>query len=208
MKILIADDHEIVRKGLSQILQDGFPEVIITEAADTQELIRNSISKSFDFIISDLSMPGGGGLTAIQKIRDYNSTIPIMIITNYPEEQYMIKVMQLGASGFLNKEAASEELIKAIKKLMTGKRYVQESLANEITDKSMKMAGLLPHELLGEEEHDVMIRLSQGFPVAEVARQLNLNQQLISDYRISIFKKLRIKSNAELMRYVIQNNLI
>lgn len=208
MKVLIADDHEIVRKGLAQILQEGFPEISITEVADTHDLIHMSGMETFDFIISDLAMPGGGGLQAIRKIRESNKVTPIMIITNYPEEQYMIKVIQLGASGFLNKEAASDELILAIKKILTGRRYVQKSLANQISVKSMKMAGLLPHELLEEEEHDVMIRLAQGFPDSEVARQMNLNQQVVTQYRSGIFKKLRIKSISELMRYIIQNSLI
>jgi len=123
IKILIADDHEIVRCGIKQILQDEFPEETIEEAMDTDTLINKAISSHWDIIVSDLKMPGGGGLAAIRKIHDHQPLIPVLILSFYPEEQYVLSLLKAGAAGFLNKDAASEKLINAVKIILSGHNY-------------------------------------------------------------------------------------
>jgi two-component system, NarL family, invasion response regulator UvrY len=208
LRILIADDHEIVRRGIKQILQEGlsFPE--IGEAADTPTLIRKATSESWDIVISDLSMPGGGGIEAITAIRLEKPQQRILIVSIYPEEQYAVRVFRLGASGYLNKDAATEELLKAVQVILSGRRYIHPFIAEKITLALRNQAGLLPHELLSEREFDVMIKLVSGVTISEIAEQLSLSPNTVSTYRSRILQKMDMKSNADIITYAIKNHLV
>lgn len=208
LRILIADDHEIVRRGIKQILQEGlsFPE--IGEAADTSTLIQKATNEPWDIVISDLSMPGGGGIEAIAAIRLEKPQQRILIVSIYPEEQYAVRVIRLGASGYLNKDAATEELLKAVQVILSGRRYIHPFIAEKITLALRNQAGLLPHELLSEREFDVMIKLVSGDTISEIAEQLSLSPNTVSTYRSRILQKMDMKSNAEIITYAIKNHLV
>ena len=208
LKILIADDHEIMRRGIKQILVEGFSFVEIAEVSDTSSLIEKALSEHWDIIISDISMPGGGGLSAIPVIREKKPQQRILIISIYPQEQYAIRSISTGAAGFLNKEAATDELLTAIETILSGRKYVHPVLAEKMTGAQQRQAGLLPHELLSERELEVMIKLASGFPVIEIARQLSLSENTIRTYRLRVMDKMDMKSTADLMRYVIENKLV
>lgn len=208
LKILIADDHEIVRRGIKQILLEEYSLIEIGEASDTSSLVEKATDEDWDIIISDLSMPGGGGLDAIKKIREKKSSVPILIISIQPDEQYAARAIHMGASGYLNKNTAPEELIKAVNTILSGRRYIHPLLAEKMTNGQRKKAGLLPHELLSEQELEVMKRMAASFPDSEIARQFYLSPETVSDNRQRIMEKMDMKLNAELMRYVIENDLL
>lgn len=204
-KVLIADDHEIVRRGIIQILKEDFPFAEICEASDTDCLLEKALGEDFDIIISDLSMPGGGGLEAVQKIIAKKPEQRILIVSIYPDEQYAIRAIRLGASGFLNKDTAADELIKAINTINSGRRYINPELAEKMTKSNLKKSGLSPHELLSEREFQVMLKLADGDSISDIATQLNISANTVSTYRIRIMDKMEMKNNADLIRYVVEN---
>lgn len=208
LRILIADDHEIVRRGIRQILAEGLPFPEIEEAADTQSLIEKAVSGEWDIIISDLSMPGGGGLEAIKVIKKEKPKQPILIVSIYPEEQYAVRVLSNGASGYLNKDAATDELMKAVKALIGGRRYIQPAIAEKLTGVLQRQAGLLPHEMLSERELEVMMRLVEGRSITEIAGELAVSPNTVSTYRSRILQKMDLKTNADIILYAVKNGLV
>lgn len=208
MRILIADDHEIVRKGIRQILSEGLPFPVIAEAPDTPTLIEMALSDNWDIIISDLSMPGGGGLEAIKVIKKNKPGQPILILSIFPEEQYAVRALSIGASGYLNKEAATEELLKAVKALIGGRRYIQPSIAEKLTAVLQRQAGLLPHELLSERELAVMMKLVSGMSITEIATEWAVSPNTVSTYRSRILQKMDLKTNADMIFYAVKNALV
>jgi two-component system, NarL family, invasion response regulator UvrY len=153
-------------------------------------------------------MPGGGGIEAIAAIRLEKPQQRILIVSIYPEEQYAVRVIRLGASGYLNKDAATEELLKAVQVILSGRRYIHPFIAEKITLALRNQAGLLPHELLSEREFDVMIKLVSGATISEIAEQLSLSPNTVSTYRSRILQKMDMKSNAEIITYAIKNHLV
>ena len=208
LRILVADDHEVVRRGIKEILLEGFDLLELGEATDTTSLVVKALEENWDIIISDLSMPGGGGIDAVGRIRAKKPAQRILIITIYPEEQYAIRVMRAGASGFLNKDIAPDELIKAVQCILEGKKYIQPSLAEKMTSMLGKETLALPHTALSEREREVMIKLASGLSISEIARQLSLTPNTVSTYRTRILNKMDLNSNAGLVQYAIENGLI
>lgn len=207
LRVLIADDHEVVRRGIRQILLEGLPFPEIGEAPDTAILISKALAEEWDIIISDLSMPGGGGLEAIREIKKSKPRQPILIVSIFPEEQYAVKVLSMGASGFLNKDAATEELLNAVKMIIAGRRFIQPVIAEKLTESLRRQAGLQAHELLSEREHEVMMKLVRGLTVSEIAAQLAVSPNTVSTYRSRILLKMNLKTNADLITYAVQNGL-
>jgi DNA-binding NarL/FixJ family response regulator len=208
LKILIADDHEIVRLGLKQILLEEFPHAKIDEAGDTDTFIRKAVGGKWDIVISDLSMPGGGGLEALRKIRKQIPELPVLIISIYPEDQYALRVIKAGASGYLNKNVASEELVKAVKRILSGKKYVTNGVANQLADTANESSDALPHELLSERELAVFKLLAKGKPLSEIASRLSVGATTVSTFRWRILDKMKMKSNADIIHYAIEHKLI
>jgi len=208
LRILIADDHEIVRRGIRQILQEGLSFLEVGEAFDADSLINKATAEHWDIIISDISMPGGGVMNALPRIRASKPNQPVLIITIYPEEQYAVKLFRMGAAGYLNKDAATEELLKAVKVILSGRRYIHPSVAEKITIALRHEAGLMPHELLSEREFEVMSRLVSGSSVTQIAGELTLSPNTVSTYRSRILMKMDMKTNADLIRYALSNNLV
>ena len=208
MNILLADDHSIVRRGLKEILLEEFPDANFQEASDGQELIRKMRGDKFDVIISNVSMPGKNGLEALKIIKSEAPAIPVLVLSIHPEELYAIRVLKAGASGYLTKESAPEELVKAVRMVMMGRKYITPSLAEKMASNLDNDFSKLPHELLSDRELDVLKSIASGKTVSEIAIELSLSVNTISTYRSRVLEKMNLKSNSELTFYAISNNLL
>lgn len=183
MKILIADDHAIVRRGLKEILLEDFPLAEIEEVADADGLLKSINKNNFDVVITDLSMPGRSGLEALQQIRQYNTKLPVLVLSIYPEDQYAVRVLKAGASGYLNKDLAPEELVNAVRRVISGRKYITPSIAEKLADTFDLHSNKKLHEQLSDREFEVMKLLASGKPVSEIGNELNLGVTTISTYR-------------------------
>ena len=208
MRILIADDHSIVRKGLKQILVEEFPFATIEETGDAEGLVKKALSQDWDIVITDLSMPGRSGLDAINQIKQQHPKLPILILSMYPEEQYAMRVLKSGASGYLSKDMAQEELVNAVKKVLSGKKYITPTLVEKLALQLGQENVGAPHEQLSDREFDVLKLLAAGKSVSEIAALMSLGSTTISTYRARIMDKMSLKSNADLTRYALENKLI
>ncbi len=208
MRILIADDHSIVRKGLKQILVEEFPFATIEETGDAEGLVKKALSQDWDIVITDLSMPGRSGLDAINQIKQQHPKLPILILSMYPEEQYAMRVLKSGASGYLSKDMAQEELVNAVRKVLSGKKYITPTLVEKLALQLGQENVGAPHEQLSDREFDVLKLLAAGKSVSEIAALMSLGSTTISTYRARIMDKMSLKSNADLTRYALENKLI
>lgn len=207
LKICIADDHAIVRKGLKQILSETPDLVVSGEAATGQELLRKVAKGDFDVVLLDISMPGRNGLEILKELRAERPRLPVLILSVYPEEQYAVRALKTGAAGYLTKESAPEELIAAIRRISLGKKYVTSSLAEKLAAYLETDLEKAPHESMSNREFSIMVRIGAGKSVTEIANELTLSVKTISSYRSRILKKLGLKNNAEIMKYAIRNGL-
>lgn len=208
LRILIADDHSVVRKGLRQILLDQFPTAYIQEVTDAEELIKQVMAATWDVVISDLSMPGRSGLDALQQIKLSHPLLPVLILSIHPEEQYALRALKSGAAGYLSKDTAPDELVKAVQKILLGKKYISQSIAEKLANTFSSDTTANPHENLSDREFDVMKLLANGKSVSEIADMLSLSVTTVSTYRARIMTKMDMKSNSELTRYAIEHTLI
>lgn len=208
MNILIADDHAIVREGVKQIVR-GLPEVkLIEEVSDGIEAFSKICSTPYDVVILDISMPGMTGLDILQRMKDRNITARVLIFSFYPQEQYAIRAFKLGASGYLSKDSAFEELAAAIRKIAAGGRYVSAALAERLIFHDLEHDEKLPHEALSEREFQIMMMLARGKSVTEISHSLYLSDKTVSTYRTRLLEKMNLKTNADLTMYTIKNKLI
>lgn len=208
LRILIADDHAVVRKGLRQILTEEFLAAHIVEVADADDLFNRVLKEEWDIVITDISMPGRSGLEVLQQIRQHYPKLPILVLSVHPEDQYAIRVMRAGASGYLNKESASEELVKAVHRVLLGKKYITPELAEKLAETLDQDAERPPHEQLSDREFEVMRQLAAGGSISEIAEGLSLSPTTVSTYRSRILTKMNVKTNADLTRYVLENKLM
>lgn len=208
MKVLIADDHAIVRKGLKQIIHEEYPQALIEEASNAEELIHKTMLDSWDVIITDLSMPGRSGLDALRQIRESFPKLPVLVLSMHPEDQYAIRVLKAGASGYINKDSAQEELIVAMNKVLNGKKYISSRVAEQMAEAIDDNSNKALHETLSDREFDVLKMLASGKAVSEIADMLSLSSTTISTYRARILEKMKMKSNADITRYALENQLI
>ncbi len=208
IRILIADDHSVVRKGLRQILLEGFPNAIIEEVPDAEEMIRKIMQNEWSVVISDLSMPGRSGLEALQQIKQINSKLPVLILSIHPEEQYALRVLKAGASGYLSKDMAPDELVNAVHRVMLGKKYITASIAEKLASQLDHDSIKSLHETLSDREFSVLKMLATGKSVSEIAESLFLSVTTVSTYRSRILAKMNLKSNADLTLYSIEHKLI
>ena len=208
LKILIADDHTVVRKGLRQILLDEFPGAKIEEATDAEGLIKKIMQGKWDIVVSDLSMPGRSGLDALQQIKISNPGLPVLILSIHPEEQYALRALKAGAAGYLSKDTAPDELVKAVQKVLLGKKYISHSIAEKLANTLSVKTDKFLHENLSNREFDVMKLLANGKSVSEIAEILLLSVTTVSTYRARVMIKMNLKSNSDLTKYAIENKLI
>jgi DNA-binding NarL/FixJ family response regulator len=207
-RFLIADDHSVVRKGLKQILVEAFPFAIIEEVTNAEDLLKKVIMEQWDTVISDISMPGRSGLEILREVRLDQPKLPFLILSVHPEDQYAIRVLKAGASGYLNKESAPEELVKAINQLLLGKRYITPSIAEKLATTLDRDVVKSPHEYLSDREFEVCKLLAAGKSVSEIAEKIFLSVTTVSTYRARIMTKMNLKTNADLTLYAIENKLL
>ncbi len=207
-KVLIADDHPIVRTGLKQIIADEPDIQIIGEASNGSEVLEFLMKNPCDLVLLDLAMPKRTGLDVINEIRQIQPHIAILVLSIYPEEQYAVRALRAGASGYLTKASAPNELIKAMRKVLSGGKYISISLAEILASEIDQHTPQQPHERLSDREYQVMLMLAAGKTVTEVAQDLNLSVKTISTYRARILEKMNMKNNAQLTFYAVENHLI
>jgi DNA-binding NarL/FixJ family response regulator len=207
MKFLIADDHAIVRKGLIQLLREEFTKAEVKEVVSGNDVLQEVGKQAWDAILLDISMPGPSGIEILKQIRANGIKTPILIISMYPEEQYAIRALKAGASGFLNKESANEELLAAVHRVLAGRRYISAIVADKLADTLGESGEIQAYELLSDREMQVLHEIASGKTVSEIAKDLALSVNTISTYRTRILEKLSMHNNAELTRYAIDHRL-
>jgi DNA-binding NarL/FixJ family response regulator len=207
MKVLIADDHPVVRRGLIQLLADEYPALAVGEAQHAGEVFELTREQDWDIIILDISMPGRSGLEVLKELRQQRPKVPVLILTSYPEEQYAIRVLKAGAAGYMTKDSAPEHLIEAIRKATGGGRYVGPRLAELLAASLGADRERPPHETLSDREYRVLCLLGSGKTVGEIAAELSLSVKTVSTYRVRLLEKMCMKTNAELIHYAVKNGL-
>ena len=208
IKVLIADDHAVVRRGLKQILADTPDIVAGGEAAAAQDVMRLVRDERWNVVVLDISIPSATGLELLADIRREKPDLPVLVLTAYPEDQYAVRAIRAGAAGFLTKESAPEKLIEAIRKVAGGGRWVSAELAETLASLLAGEAKGAPHERLSDREFEVMKMLASGKTVSQIADELALSVKTVSTHRTRILKKMNMKTNAELMRYAVQAGLV
>jgi DNA-binding NarL/FixJ family response regulator len=208
LKILIADDHEVVRLGLEKILQKEYPDAYIETVADGQDMIQKVIHSAWDLVVSDLSMPSKTGIEALEEIKKHYPKLPVLILSMHPEEQYAIRALRAGASGYLNKSMDATELITATRRALMGRKYITPELAERLSGLVNGSADELPHQQLSNREFEVMKLLARGLSLIEIGKTLSVTPTTVSTYRSRILTKMNFTNNSELTRYAIENGLI
>lgn len=208
LRILIADDHPVFRRGLKQIIAETSDLVVADEAADGREALLKARTGDYDLVLLDISMPFKNGLDVLSELKNERPTLPVLMLSMHPEEQYAVRAVRAGASGYLTKESAPEELVGAIRKVSRGGKYVSASLAEALTSVLNEDDNRLPHETLANREHQVALLIASGKSVSEIAQELSLSVKTVSTYRARILEKMRMTNNAELIRYAIKNALV
>ena len=207
-RILIADDHAVVRKGLKQILLEHYPSAVIGEACDAEALITATMNESWDVVICDMNMPGRSGLDALSQIKQSSPKLPVLIMSMYPEDQYALRVLKAGASGYIGKETIHDDIIKAIETVALGRKFITPGIAEKLAETLNSRSVVHLYEKLSDREFDVFKLLASGKTVTEIGDQLSLSATTVSTYRSRIMDKMNMRSNAELTRYALENNLI
>jgi len=208
IRILIADDHFVVRHGLERILRKEFPSALIEDVADGEDMVKRVMEAEWDLVISDLSMPGRNGLDALRQIKEHYPRLPILILSVHPEEHYAIRVLKAGASGYLSKEMAPEELINAVHRVLMGRKYITPTIAERLTERMSGDDEQLPHEQLSDREFEVLKHLAAGKSLTDIGIMLSISPTTVGTYRSRILAKMNMKTNADLTRYAVTNNLL
>jgi DNA-binding NarL/FixJ family response regulator len=207
MKVLIADDHAILRHGLKEILTDGFKDVEFGDAANTQQALDQLDRKRWDVLILDISMPGRNGLEVLREARERWPHLAVLVLSSAPEEQLAVRVLKAGAAGYMNKQSAPEELVEAVRKLLTGGKYVSSRLAERLATE-IGRSNRPPHEQLSDREFQVMQMLAAGKSLKEISDALSLSVKTISTFRGRILTKLTLTNNVQLAHYARDNGLL
>jgi DNA-binding NarL/FixJ family response regulator len=208
IRVLIADDHAIVRRGLIEILLRELKDPVCGEAENAQQVLAQVQSQPWDMVILDVSMPGRSGIDVLTDLKVAKPKLPVLVLSMHPEDQYGKRVLKAGAAGYMNKNSAPEELIKAIRKVLAGGRYVSQALAEKLALDLSEKHVQLPHESLSAREFEVLRMIASGKTVSQIADGLHLSVATISTYRARILEKMNMTTNAELMQYAFRNHLV
>ena len=208
MKVLVADDHAVVREGLKRILNQDQGIQVVAEAEDGSAALDRAREVDFDVVVLDMSMPGRGGLETLQELKRLWPSLGVLVLSMHPEDQYAVRVLREGADGYLSKESAAEELISALRKIHGGGKYVSPSLAERLAHTVERGFAGPPHEQLSTREFQVMVLIAQGRTVSEIGDELHLSVKTISTYRSRILEKMGMRNNAELMHYAIEEGIV
>jgi two-component system invasion response regulator UvrY len=208
VKILVVDDHPLVRRGIAQVLADAFPEASIEQASDPPETMKAVWDTPLHLVVLDLSLRGRSGLDLLKEIKNARPKLPVLILSSYPEEQFATRALRAGAAGYLNKETPPETLILAVRRALAGGKFVTpetaELLASELTVDTSKPL----HERLSDREYDILLRIASGQSVGDIAATLTLSVKTVSTYRTRLLLKMGKQNNAELTHYAIHNKLV
>lgn len=207
LKILIADDHELIREGLKRILLEGRTARQVGEALDAAEAIAAVRREKWDLVILDINLGGRSGLEVLKDIKAEFPRLPVLMLSMYPEEQFALRVIRAGAAGYLNKNLASRVLLEAVRQVQTGGRYVSPKVAEQLINAVQQPAGQALHATLSDREDQVLRLIGAGRTVGEIAQQLNLSVKTVSTYRTNILQKLGLENNAQIMRYAQEHQL-
>jgi two-component system, NarL family, invasion response regulator UvrY len=208
IRVLIADDHPIVRRGLREILARELKGVVCEEAGNAQQLLSGVQSHDWDLVILDVTMPGRSGLDVLKDLKKLRPKLPVLILTIHPEDQLGRRALKAGASGYMNKESAPEELIQAVRKVLRGGVYVSPALAERLALDLHKNLGRCLHETLSDREFEVLRLIGSGRTTSQIAEMLHLSAPTVSTYRARILEKLNMTTTAELIRYALRNRLV
>jgi two-component system, NarL family, invasion response regulator UvrY len=208
IKILIADDHAVVRRGLKQIVAEEPDMRVAGEAQNIPEVLALAREQEWDVIVLDITMPGGSGLDVLRELKAERPRLPVLILSMHPEDQFALRALKTGAAGYMTKETAPDELVKAIRKVIEGRKYVSAALAEKLVSGIEPSPEKSPQEPLSDREYQVLRLIASGHKVGAIAESLGLSVKTVSTYRARILAKMRMKSNAELTHYAIQNKLI
>jgi DNA-binding NarL/FixJ family response regulator len=208
INILIADDHTVVRQGLKQILSRDKQMSVVAEAANGNEVLRALERAKVDVLILDITMPGRNGLDVLKEVKRSYPTLPVLVLSMHPEDQFAIRMLRAGASGYITKESAPEELVEALRKVCGGRKYVSPQLAERLATFIEDDNTRAPHERLSDREFEILRMLALGKTVTEVADELLLSVKTVSTYRSRVLDKMKMTTNAELTRYALQSGLI
>lgn len=208
VRILVADDHPSVRRGVKEMLIDTFSDVEVEEASSAPEVLELAGKHPWSLIILDLTMPGRGGLDTLQDLKSAYPDTPVLVLSMHPEDQFAVRTIRAGASGYITKESVAEELILAVKQILAGRRYIRSSVADLLAAQLQDRDASLPlHSRLSDRELQVLTLLAQGNAVTTIASELSLSPKSISTYRTRILEKLNLRSTADIIRYAIQHHL-
>jgi DNA-binding NarL/FixJ family response regulator len=209
IRILIADDHPFVRRGVKQVLTDEFPGVVIGEASTAPELLELAGKHPWNLVVLDLTMPGRDGLDALHELKSRCPDTPVLVLSMHPEDQFAVRVLRAGAAGYLTKESIPEELVQAVRKIMTDGKYIRPSVADLLaTQLQQGDTNQPPHARLSDREFQVLGLIAHGKSVTHIAEELSLSVKSVSTYRARIVEKLHLKSTADLTRYALEHRLI
>jgi two-component system invasion response regulator UvrY len=209
IRVLVSDDHALLRAGAKEIVLRGFQDAVCGEAANGEQVLAQVNAQKWDLVILDVSMPGRSGVEILGELKRLHPKLPVLVLSMHPEDQYGKRMLRAGASGYMNKDVAPDELINAIRKVLAGGRYVSPTLAEKLAmDLSSKDGGLPLHETLSEREFEVLRMIALGKAVGEIAEEIHLSVATVSTYRARILLKMNMNTNAELIRYAIENRLV
>lgn len=208
MKILLADDHAILRQGLISILSKEFPEAEFGEAETAQAALEQVRKSPWDVLILDVTMPGRSGLAVLKEVKECQPRLPVLVLSMHPEDQYGVRVLQAGADGFMTKVRAPVELVQAVKTLLTGAKYVSATLAQKLASRLGANQNLPPHERLSSREFEVLRLIGSGQSIKEIAATLSVSLQTVSTHRTRMLKKMDLSTTSSLIRYSLENNLV
>jgi len=208
IQVLIADDHAILRRGLKEILMRELDGAVCGEAKDASETLSRIQDAEWDLVILDITMPGRSGLEVLRDLKVARPKLPVLVLSMHPEDQYARRLLKAGASGYMNKEGAPEELVKAVRRVLAGGRYVSPALAEQLAADLSQDGGQPTHEALSDREFEVLRMLAAGKTVSQIAEELHLGVTTVSTYRARILEKMNMTTTAELMHYALYNRLI
>ncbi|HTL00951.1 MAG TPA: response regulator transcription factor [Vicinamibacterales bacterium] len=207
-RILLVDDHPVVRQGIKQVLADAFHPALMGEASNAEEGMAEIKSTEWDVLVLDLSLPGTSGLDLLKDLRRERPTLPVLVLSMYSPDQFARRAMNAGASGYLTKDSDPNELIKAVGEVIAGRRYLNPAVIGEMVSPLQQESGQRPHEALSDREYQVLRMIASGLTVSQVATRLTLSVKTVSTYRARVLEKMNMKTTAELMHYGIQHGLI
>jgi DNA-binding NarL/FixJ family response regulator len=208
IKILVADDHAILRRGLIHLLSEEAEMTVVGEAQNAAELLALTRAQAWDIVILDVAMPGRSGLEILKELKTDFPTRPVLMLSAHSEDQYAIRTLKAGAAGYLSKESIPEELVKAIRKAVAGGKYVSPMLAEKLADSLGQVTDRAPHETLSDREFQVFHRLASGKTVSAIAEEMTLSVKTVSTYRTRVLEKMQLQNNAELTLYAVQHGLV